>query len=80
MSNNYRRSTPASYKGGRMIRKPYTALSYSGPVEYLPTCRHRPLEAGYHEIPIHGSEARVVVCAGPDGNFLTITVGQQKPR
>ena len=63
-----------------MMRKPYTASINGGPGDYFPTYHHRPLEAGYHEIPIHGSEVRVVVCAGPDSHFLKISVGQQKPR
>lgn len=80
MNNNYRRLASTCHQDDRMMRKPYTAPNSSEPVDYLPTHRHRPLEAGYHEIPIHGPEAWVVVCASPDGHFLKITVGQQKPR
>lgn len=78
MGKNYRRSTSVRHKG--TMHKPYSASSNGGPVAYLPTYRHRPLEAGYHEIPLQGSEARIVVCAGPDSHFLAITVGQQKSR
>ncbi len=63
-----------------MMHRPYSASSNGGPVAYLPTYHHRPLEVGYHEIPLQSSEARIVVCAGPDSHFLAITVGQQKSR
>ncbi|MGS1094834.1 hypothetical protein ACVCNR_09635 [Aquamicrobium terrae] len=79
MSNNHRRSAPARRKGGRMMRKSHTAPINGNPADYLPTYHHSPLEAGYHEIPIYGPEAWVVVCAGSDGHFLKITVGQRKP-
>lgn len=60
------------------MRKPGSPPNYDDPVEYLtlPTYRHAPLQAGYHEIPVSGLEARVVVITGPDGPFLQITVGR----
>lgn len=63
------------------MSKPYVAPNYDDPVEYLtlPTYRHKPLEIGYHEIPIHGSEVRVVVNTGQDGHFLTITIQNRCP-
>ena len=73
MNKNYKPNADI-HQDSRAERKTHSAPSYEPQVRTLPTYYHKPLEAGYHEIPIHGAEARVVVNAGPTGHFLTITV------